>query len=55
MTTKQIEAKAQKALLPYKIAAQIRATLDEAKKASGLSAEEWVETERQIIELVGEE
>jgi len=54
MTSKQIEAKATRAQLPYKLALQIRALLDEAKKTSGLSAEDWHDVEGEILELVGD-
>ena len=34
---------------------EIRELLDGARKESGLTVEEWLEVERQILELVGEE
>lgn len=55
MTTRQIEAKAAAAQVPYTMARQIRQLLDEARKAGGYSVDEWTEVERQIVELVTEE
>lgn len=55
MTTSKIEKEAQKALLPFKLAAQIRATLDQAKAESKTSAEEWSDVEAKVLELVADE
>lgn len=55
MTSKQIEAKAARAQLPYKLALQIRELLDAARAEHKMGAEEWRELEGEVLELVGEE
>lgn len=55
MTTRQIEAKAARAHVPYEVAKQIRALLDAAKAQGKYTSDEWADVEAQIIELVTEE
>lgn len=55
MKTTDIEKKAQRALIPFKLAASIRAMLDVAKADAKATAEEWADIEAKAIELVTEE